>query len=188
MYLSFNGNLSADSSLVSFTSPDLWPPISEVQWSNHSMKYVLTVSPRVHDLISPCTNSIAILKWLQIEGTDIIERQLTDDSKHWSQFTAIWSDFTPSVSVCYICFGPTMGPSVSSTKVLSLYLFRASVETNIQRDLFLCIILASSVKTYVLTHISVSQVSHIHIFYWAGPYCSLGITAGHLKWMEFSRY
>ena len=50
----------------------------------------------------------------------------------------------------------TVGPSVSSTKVLSLYLFRASVETNIQRDLFLCIILASSVKTYVLTHISVS--------------------------------
>ena len=80
MHLSLHGNLSADSSLVSFTSPDLWPPISEVQWSNHSMKYVLTVSPRVHDLISPCTNSIAILKWLQIEGTDIIERQLTDDS------------------------------------------------------------------------------------------------------------
>ena len=146
MYLSFNGNSSADSSLESFTSPDLWPPISEVQWRN----------PRVHHLFSPCMNSIAILKWLQIEGTDIIERQLTDDSKHWSQFTAIWSDFTPSVSVCYICFGPTMGPSVSSTKVLSLYLFRASVETNIQRDLFLCIILASSVKTYVLTHISVS--------------------------------
>ena len=69
MYLSFNGNSSADSSLESFTSPDLWPPISEVQWRN----------PRVHHLFSPCMNSIAILKWLQIEGADIIERQLTDE-------------------------------------------------------------------------------------------------------------
>ena len=55
MHLSLNGNLSANSSLESF-SPDLWPPISEVQWRNHSMKYVLTVSPRVHDLISPWMN------------------------------------------------------------------------------------------------------------------------------------
>ena len=43
------------------------------------MKYVLTVSPRVHHLFSLCMNTIAILKWLQIEGADIIERQLTDE-------------------------------------------------------------------------------------------------------------
>ena len=96
------------------------------------MKYVLTVSPRVHDLISPCMNSIAILKWLQIEGTDIIEKQLTDEG---TEVNLPRSDQTSRHLFRCVIFAlgqlSTVGPSVSSTKVLSLYLFRASVETNI---------------------------------------------------------
>ena len=169
MYLSFNGNLSADSSLVSFTSPDLWPPISEVQWRYHSMKYVLTTSPRVHDLISP---------WMNCNLQVVADRKYRHNWKAVDRCVrALKSIYRDLIRLHAICFGvlyllwANYGAKCQLNKgIIFVFVSGFSRDKYLMRSVSVCYIccgptmeLHQSRVTFWCAHFSKSSQSHPHI-------------------------
>ena len=75
-------------------------------------------------------NSIAILKWLQIESTDIFERQLTDEV---TEVNLPRADQTYRYLFRCVIFASVFGRVKTFTAIcfFVLYWLRSSVETNV---------------------------------------------------------
>ena len=131
------------------------------------MKYVLTVSPRVHDLNS---------SWQMMAPKSIYRDLIRLHAICFGVLYLLWANYGAK---CQLNKG-----------IIFVFVSGFSRDKHLTRSVSVCYIGFISQDLRSDAHISVSQVSHIHTFYWAGPYCSLGldITAGNLKSMEFSRY